>query len=163
MSERITARDIMSTAFVRLPATTPLRDVLPQLTARDGAARAVVVEGDGGEVLGLVTPRLLLRALFRGGVPERAPDEERGAEDRLLDQARERLDDPIRALASHVPLTASDDPLVRLLRVTKDETVDCFLVSGGGRVEGLVWVADIFRAAAALSLTPEVAPGSREA
>ncbi|HMB69602.1 MAG TPA: CBS domain-containing protein [bacterium] len=162
MSDRITARDIMSTAFLKLSGATPLRDVLPRLTSRDGGARAVVVEGEGGVVLGLVTPRLLLRALFRDGVPERAPDEERSAEDRLLDQARQRLDDPVRTVVSHVPLAASDDPLVRLLRITKDEAVDCLLVSGGGSVKGVVWVADIFRAAAALSLTPEVSRRSGE-
>lgn len=156
MAERTTARDVMSTSFLRLSGATPLRQVLPALTPTGNRIPAVVVEGDGGELLGVVTPRLLLRALFRGGIPERAPGEERSAEERLLDRARERLDEPIRSLVSHVPLAAPADPLVRLLRITKDESVECLLVAEGGRVAGIVWLPDVFRAAAALALTPGV-------
>lgn len=156
MAERTTARDVMSTAFLRVSGGTPLRHVIAALTGSGARARAVVVEGGGGEVLGLVTPRLLLRALFRDGVPERRPDEERSAEDRLLDQARDRLDDPIRGMVSHAPLATPGDPLVRLLRITRDESVECLLVVEAGRVSGLVWLPDVFRAAAALALAPEV-------
>jgi CBS domain-containing protein len=134
--------------------------VLPLLTPEPDGIRAVVVEGEGGELLGLVTPRLLLRALFRGGVPERDPDEERSAEERLLDVVRDRLGEPIRALVSHVPLAAPGDPLVRLLRITKDDAVECLTVVEGGKVAGIVWLPDVFRAAAGLALTPEVSPGS---
>jgi CBS-domain-containing membrane protein len=162
MAERTAARDVMSTAFLRVPGATPLREVLRALDPGGRRARAVVVEGEGGEVLGLVTPRLLLRALFRSGVPERAPGEERGAEERLLDRVRDRLDEPVRGVVSHVPLAAPGDPLVRLLRITKDDAVECLMVVEGGKVAGILWLPDVFRAAAGLALTPEMSPGSGE-
>jgi CBS domain-containing protein len=162
-SERLVARDLMTSPRERIGADRPLQEAIARLAAgaEGGAPPAIVVEDEEGRYAGLITARLLLAALFPEARPAPAVAGSPAAdaartEAELLDaiavstkeRVRDRLD---RAL----PTAAPGDRLLDLIAKACSRDVEWLPVVEEGRAIGLVPVTELLYRAALLALTPE--------
>ena len=154
-AEAITARDLMRAEVRTIEFDRPLRDALRSLADYDERRRPtplVVTDGDGA-FAGVVTPLALHLALLQG-----IPIDELGRlpEPDLLAAVRPQLDQPVSGvMVSEVPRACPDDRLFTLMKSATERQLDYTVVLDDGRVVGVIYVTDIFRAAASLALTHE--------
>ena len=159
MAENLTARDLMGASFLQLPADAPLREALALLLGPGAApkgAQTLVVTAPDGSLRGLLTPRSLLRALVGSLPPDEAAGDDAAFERAMLRALAARLGAPVGELAFRdVPRAAPTDRLLHLMELIGDRRLESVPVTEGGRVVGLVTLADVFSAAASLALAPE--------
>jgi CBS domain-containing protein len=183
VSENRTARDLMNASFLRLGTDAPLREAVALLlgpgAAPKGAQTLVVTDADG-RLHGLLTPRSLVRSLVRECLPadeptdgERPDDERPDGEPADAGTAAPSPDDGrletdlLRALTvcrekplgevaeTDVPRVAPDTRLLHLMELIGDQRRESVPVTEDDRVIGIVHLAEVFAAAAALALAPE--------
>lgn len=156
MAPDITARDLMRLAFLRLGAAHTLREALailldPEAQQADGPRVLVVLHPDG-TFAGTLTMRFLLRAL----TPHWATDEESDDMDfeaRLLAAVQDRLDLKVTEAMNRDALTVGpDERLPRLVEAMQEKRLDCVPVIEDDRVAGVIFLTDVFSAAARLAL-----------
>lgn len=160
MADNIVARDLMRPSFIRLGRQHLLREtmgiVLDQLRRRETARVLIVLDPDGSYA-GALTTRGLLKALL----PEWMQDEEvdPAAEDfeaRLLEAMRERLDWSVdRVMDRDKPTVGPETRLPRLIEIMRDGRLDAMPVLDKGRVLGVIYLSDVFNAAAGLALSAQ--------
>jgi CBS domain-containing protein len=168
MKQKIAARDLMTLTFLRLGSGHTLREALGILLdpqAPESAPRVLIVLNPDGTFAGTLSTRFLLRALVPEWVeredesPEKETpggnplEEEADYGKRLLHSMQERLNLKVgQAMNPDVPTVGPGECLPRLIELIHTKRLDCLPVLDNGRVVGVVYVADIFNAAAQLAL-----------
>ena len=160
MTGKIIARDLMQTTFLRLGAGHTLREatgILLDPLARQEDPRVLVVLNPDGSLAGLLTTRLLLRALVDAGPGEGAEAaDETNCERLLLGAVQQRLDLRVAdILSADFPVAAPHDRLPRLIELIQNRRFDSIPVVEEGRVVGIVFLTSVFNAAAALALAAQ--------
>jgi CBS domain-containing protein len=167
MAENIRARDLMRSSFLRLGAGHTLREALSILLdhqAREEGPRVLIVLSPDAGFAGMLTTRYMLRALVPDWVREETDFEDNLAfEKRLLDSMEEKLEMRVtEAMNRDVPTATPEDRLPRLIERMQDKRLDCLPVVEHGRVVGVIYLTDVFNAAARLALaaqTDDASPG----
>jgi Mg/Co/Ni transporter MgtE len=160
----------MNQTFLRLSASHTLREALGILLdpeAPESAPRVLIVLNPNGSFAGTLSALSLLRALAPEWTESATEDDEQGGpgaerhaggEDtapgkQMLHAMQDRLNLKVgHAVNSNVPAVSPDERLERLIQLIHQRHLDCLPVLDGGRVVGVVYVADIFNAAASLAL-----------
>ena len=160
MAKNITARDLMKLSFLRLGSEHSLREALGILLDTEagvGGQRVLIVLGADGSFAGTLTTRSLLHALLPLWVDEQlATTDEVQFERRLLSAMEGKLDLKVgQAMQRDVPTVGFDDRLPHLIEIMQDKRLDCVPVLDGERVVGVVFLTDVFNAAAALALATQ--------
>ncbi len=148
----------MRKAFATIEAASPLSEVFECLTDSDEHKTPlplIVVNGDG-TFAGVLTPMALYRALLR---KVRLNDIPALGNDPFLEKMREQLNMPVsEAMVREVPRAYPDDGLCSLMRINIDRCeprIEFTPVLENDSVIGIVYVTEIFHAAASLTLTPD--------
>lgn len=164
----IKARDLMSTTFMRIGGGHSLRETIGilfepagpiQTQAPPDVARTLVVVEPDGTFSGLLTPRYLMLALFRGWQPDEAvlKDDQR-LSDILLTRGSERLKMSVaEAMNREAPVIHPDDGMLKMLKLAGEKRLECLPVVNpeNGNAIGIVSMNTLFRALADISLTAE--------
>jgi CBS domain-containing protein len=160
MPDAVTAESLMLRHFERLRSDKCLRDAMHALVhvqSQDDIPNVLVVVDEHGEFEGLLTARLLFRSLLALWMPGHAVR----SDPEQLDQALLQLVDDRADLAVHdalirgLPVAAPGDRLLRLIRIATEHRLEFVPVVEDKAVLGLVPVTEVFRATAALALTPD--------
>ncbi len=153
--EFITARSLMRVEFQVIGLDRPLREALRILTSCDEREKPapLVVTGGDGSFAGVLTPLAVHLALLQGISIEqlgRLPEAD------LLATVESKLDQPVSGAAvSEVPRAHPDDRLFTLMKNATERRLEYSVVLEEDRVVGVIFVTDIFRAAASLTLAHE--------
>ena len=149
MADQIIARDLMRTDFERIHIGQTLGEAMVALrkTQREDRLPSALMVVDEDDVYqGLLTARLLIRILVGDAAADDAA---------LLQIASERLDERVgETLIDGIPVVASDDRLLTLIRRGAATRLDFVAVVDEGRPVGLAPITAIFEAVAAMALTP---------
>ena len=154
MPDAPTARDLLSTRYLTIEENQRLGDAFaiqlaPGATS-EGEHTFVVTHADGGYA-GLLSQRRFLTALFGNwNLDVQSTDGE--LEAALRDRLEVTVADVMERNRPHV---APDTPLPDLITLMVDPEFECLPVLEHGAIRGVIYVADVFRTAAALALTPE--------
>ncbi|NNC90196.1 MAG: CBS domain-containing protein [Akkermansiaceae bacterium] len=149
----ITARSLMKTDFRTIESDRPLREAM-ELLLDFGDQRPplpVVVMHADGSFAGLITPRALFKGLLRKLRPEEVaalpePD--------LLAAMDGQLDLPVaEAMVRDMPRAYLDDRLITLMKINCEHRQEFTPVLEDDRVLGIIYLTDIFHAAASLAIT----------
>jgi CBS domain-containing protein len=163
VAERTTARELLRERTTTLREDSTLREALMAMLAERGDRDAVCtfpVVAPDGSLRGLLPAHHLLKALaapLSSAIGSRGPDG-------LLLRAGSRLADRVGdVMLRDVPVAHPDDGLLRLMDLTAGHGLECVPVVEGGRVVGIVRLADVFGLAADLALAPGTGnPESRQ-
>ena len=159
MPPDITAQDLMRPNFLRIGAGHTLREALgilldPQ-TRRRGTTVLFVLRPEG-TLAGVLTTRTLLRAL----IPDWAQQEPSEGidipafEKRLLGEIQNQLDRRVtEAMATDFETALPSDRLAVLIERMQTKRLECMPVLESDRVVGVIYLTDVFNAAAQLALT----------
>ena len=154
----ITARSLMRTTFRTIAADRPLheaKDYLLDFPDKQSPLPLIVVHGNGS-LAGLLTPVALFRALLR---KVRLEEIHTIAEPELLAAMDGQLGMPVsEAMMREVPRAYPDDRLVALMKLNserREHRVEFTPVLENETVIGIIYITDIFHAAASLALTHE--------
>ena len=151
----ITARDLVKTDFRTIGSDRPLWEAMELLVDygdKQTPAPLVVVHGDGS-FAGLLTPVALFKALLRKVRPEEMPT---GPEADLYEAMSGQLELPVaEAMVREVPRAYPDDRLTALMKINTEHRLEYSPVLENDAVIGIIYVTDIFHAAASLALTHE--------
>jgi len=169
MSENITARDLMSLAFLRLGSGHSLREAVSILLNPEAGAegrRVLIVLNPDGSFAGTLTTRFMLRALLPEWA-DSAPESQDGPEfeRRLHDAMQEKMELTVAdAMNPNVPTVEYGERLPHLIEIMLEKRLDCMPVIEAGRVVGVVYLTDVFVAAARLALAAQanIAPRKQE-
>ena len=151
----ITARGLMKADFRTIGSNVPLREALRILTGcgDEQGPTPLVVTAPDGSFAGVLTPLALYLALLKG---IHIDDLGSIGEPDLLEAVRPELDQPVSAvMVTDVPLVRPEDRLFLLMKSATRYRVEYSLVLVQKRVVGVIFVTDIFRAAASLALAHE--------
>ncbi|HPS00438.1 MAG TPA: CBS domain-containing protein [Candidatus Sumerlaeota bacterium] len=160
MTGNILARDLMKTSFLRVGTTHTLREALAILlspTSRSEGPRVFVILNLDGTFAGTLSLRYLLKAL----VPDWAFDDAaltdpKAFEEKLLAAMPERLDMTVSEAMKHDQTFATPtDRLPKLIQLMQSRELQCLPVLDHNRVAGVLYLNDVFRAAAHLALTTQ--------
>ncbi|MBN1867073.1 CBS domain-containing protein [Candidatus Sumerlaeota bacterium] len=161
MADEIVARDLVRSVFLRVGTDHTLRETLGVLLdplARGQRPRVLIVLNTDCSFAGLLTTRDILRTLLPDWIDDTDPREENedAFEPRLLDALRSRLDvKVVAAMKTDVSVAAPSDRLPTLLSTMLSQRVDSIPVLDGGRILGVVHLADVFSACARLALASQ--------
>lgn len=110
-----------------------------------------VVTHEDGSYAGLLSLRRFLVGLFGNwNLEVRSNDAD------LEDALRDRLDVKITDIMErNRPQVTMTTPLLELIDKMVDPEFECLPVIEHGRIKGVIYIAEVFRVAASLSLTPE--------
>jgi len=150
-----TARDLLSDDFAVLGTDTTLREVARRFASSSPApVPAVLFVNEDGTYAGMLTLRLLLRALARETFSQQQtpPEDEQAIMIRHRSLLQESaLDHFVR----DVPVLSPEDRLPRLIERASRQKVECLPVLEHGKPLGIVHIAVIFEKAAGMALTPD--------
>ena len=154
MSEAPTAGDLMSQRYLRIDEQRTLRDAFEVLMDSGATAEGehtFVVTHEDGSFAGLLSLRRFLVGLFGNwNLDVRGDDAE------MQSALRDRLDTRIADVVErNRPKVSLDTPLLQLIRMMIEPEFECLAVIEHGSIKGVVYVADVFRNASTLALTPE--------
>ncbi len=146
LSERVTAREVMTRDVAQVPSDAPLRKVVEAVMGKIYRAVPVV---ENGRPVGIVTNQDLVE---RGGVLARVellaalPGAERDRALEALDQERKTARD----VMTRDPVTvAEDEPLTAVAKVMAERRLKRLpVVDGSGRLTGMVSRLDLLRTVA---------------
>ncbi len=148
------ASDLMTKRFLRISTEHTIREAMGiilygEQTKHDTGAIAII--NQEGDFAGVVTPNQIVWGL----VGDWKPVEGNSGESEFLPFAESRLSLSVSTLLTPEPTTASPQTsLARLVLMAGASESECIPVIDEGRVEGLVYATDIFKAAADIALTP---------
>lgn len=156
--ENLQARDLMRRSFLRLGSEHTLREALGILLAtlkRPGGPRVLSILNTDGSFVGILTTRYLLKALVPDWVRDnKVEPEELKFEHHLLSSMREKLDLKIKdAMNRNISPVSPTDRLPILIDKLRDKHAGCLPVLENERLVGIIYLTDIFNAAAGLALT----------
>ena len=156
--ENLEAKDLMRRSFLRLGSEHTLREALGILLAtlkRPGGPRVLSILNPDGSFAGILTTRYLLKALVPDWVREdEAVPEEIEFEQHLLTTMRDKLDLQIQdAMNRDVSTVSPTDRLPLLIEKLRDKHAGCLPVLENERLVGIIYLTDVFNAAAGLALT----------
>ncbi len=148
-----TARSLMKAEFRTIESGQPLREALEVLLdfrEKTTPVPVVVVHTDG-RYAGLFTPLAVFKSLLQkqrldqlGNIPEKE----------LLSAMDGQLDLPVaEAMIADAPHAGPDDRLLALLEMNSERRLEITPVLEDDRVIGILYVTDIFNAAASLAIT----------
>ncbi|MFW6303913.1 MAG: HPP family protein [Candidatus Sumerlaeota bacterium] len=160
MADNITARDLIKASFLRLGETHSLREAMGILLdpqAQKEEPRVLTILNPEGKLEGILTTRHLLMALLPEWVEEEQSDiSEEDFEQRLLEAMQDKLDITVRdAMLTDIPLVAPDARLPDLIEILQDRRLDCVPVLENERIIGVVFLTDVYTAAAQLALASQ--------
>ncbi len=156
----ITARDLMITGTTSISSDATLRDArraLLDLSPANATPKVLVVVGDQGEYLGLITARLLIKSLLSTWMPNRSTRQDADRlEAEMLDAVAVRSSALVReALVGSQPTVAPGDRLHVLIELACDKRIECLAVIDEGKPVGIIPMTSVVRAAASLALRPD--------
>lgn len=113
---------------------------------------AIVVVDEKGDFAGVLTPHHVVLGLLN----EHDPSEAGATEEVFLHSVEDHLGNTVLdVLPATQPTVSPSAPLAQLIRLAAEGSYECIPVIEEGRVEGLVYITDIFKAAASIALNPE--------
>ena len=146
-----TARDLMTKRFLRISTLHTLRETMGILLYGDQKKQdtgAVAVIDQEGDFAGIITPDDVVH-----GLTESTPA---GSQEAFLNQVKDKLSKTVADILPKELVTAlPETSLAELLKLASENECECIPVIEQGRVEGIVYLTDIFKAAAMLALNPE--------
>ena len=147
------ARDLMSRTYLTIGEQQTLREAFSVLMDSDATAdgeHTFVVLHEDGSYAGMLSLRRFLGGLFANwNLDVRSNDAE------LEHALRERLDEKAAAITEwNRPQVSPEMPLTDLMTAMVDPEFECLPVIEENQILGVVYIADVFRAAASLALTP---------
>lgn len=154
MTKAPTARDLMSPNYLTICEHQTLREAFAVLLDDEATANGehtfVVAHEDGG-FAGMLSLRGFLGGLFANwNLDVRSSDAE------LEPALRDRLDEKIAGITEgNRPRVSPDMPLTDLIEAMVEPEFECLPVIEGDEVLGVIYIADVFRTAASLALTPQ--------
>ena len=165
MAENITARDLMKPSFLRLGAEHTLRQILSILLdplARGEDPRVLIALDSEGGLAGVLTTPRMIEALLPEWIADHADDERTEAlERKALSAMRENLDLKIAdVMRADTPAVDPQARLPLLIDRMLETRMDCLPVMEGSRVVGVVYLTDVFSAAAGLALAGQPDSGA---
>ena len=152
MSDNIppTAVDLRSPNFLTIGEDNTLRNVMSILMDRNatvGGEHTFVVSDDNNAYSGILSQRRLLTTLF--------DNPGRGASD-VKPVLLERLERKVsEVMERDRPVLEPSTPLLEIIRLMVEPEFECLPILENGKVDGVVYIADVFRTASGLALTPE--------
>ncbi len=160
MADYIVARDLMKASFLRLGEKHSLREamgILLDSQAQQEEPRVLTILNPEGKFEGLLSTRYLLQALLPDWVEEdQAGMSEEDFEQKLLEAMQDKLDMIVKdAMLSDVPEVKPDDRLPLLIEIMQDRRLECVPVLDDGRILGIVYLTDVYTAAAQLALASQ--------
>jgi len=157
MPDVIVARDLMLREFTQFPVDGTLGEAMAALReaqAVESRPNALMVVDAGGDFVGMLTAKMLIRILVdtdpesRGGAPK-VDDAQ------LLQAVTQRLDRQVGSVLPETPAVRSDARLMTMIRRGLPTRLDFVPVVDDRKPVGLVPITAIFQATASLALTPE--------
>lgn len=145
------AEDLMTKRFLRISTQHNLREALALLLygeQQNAETAAIAVIDTQGDLAGILTPECVVAGLSgQEGEPHQSPE-----------SLNESIDKNFPITIDHVmkkgiPTVRHDTPLPELIKLATQDKHECLPVCDEGRVVGLVYVSDIFKAAASTALT----------
>lgn len=146
------AKDLMTPRFLRVSTQHSLREALGLVLygeekGYDTAAIAVIdTEGD---LAGILTHEALVKGLAGNGD---VPIEQAKFLERVETNFKRTIAD---VMHPDIPKVAPETPVAELIYLMSHNKYECLPVMEEARVVGLVFVSDVFRAAAQHALTPD--------
>ena len=154
MSEAPTARDLVSQRYLSIEEQHTLREAFAVLMDEGSTSEGehtFVVTHEDGSYSGLLSLRRFLIGLFGNwNLEVRSNDAE--LEDALRDRLGLKITD---IMERNRPQVAMNTPLLELMDKMVDPEFECLPVVEHGKIKGVIYIAEVFRVAASLSLTPE--------
>ena len=148
----------MKTGFRTIEDNRPLREAQGYLVDFDEkqSPLPLVVVRSNGSFAGLLTPTALFRSLL---CEVRLDELDKLTQPELLAAMADQLDKPVsEAMVSEVSRAKPEDQLVKMMTMNaehKGHRVEFTPVLENNIVIGIVYITEIFHAAASLALTPE--------
>ena len=146
------AKDLMTPRFLRVSTEHSLREALGMVLhgeAKGYDTAGIVVIDQEGDLAGILTHAALVKGLAGEG---EVPAEQVAFLQSVEVQFGKTIDD---IMETEMPQVTADTPVAELIFLMPRNQFECLPVMEETRVIGLVYVSDIFRAAAQLALTPE--------
>ena len=149
----VTAEQIMTKRFLRISTEHTLREALALLLygeRKKAETAAIVVIDTLGDFAGILTPDCVVKGLSNSdATPLDSPET-------LALRIEKNFPVTIdTVMKKRIPIVSKETKLANLIALSASGKHECLPVSEEGRIEGLVYVSDIFKAAAGLALTSE--------
>ena len=154
MNDSPTAADLVSQRYLTIGEQATLREAIAVLMDERATAEGehtFVVTREDGSYAGLLSLRRFLVGLFGNWNLD-----VRSAEGELEQALRDRLDMKVADVVErNRPQLTLGTPLLEVIPKMVDPEFECLPVLEHGVIKGVVYVADVFRLASTLALTPE--------
>lgn len=149
------ASDQMTKRFLRISTAHTLRETIGIILygeQKNYDTGAIAIIDQEGEFAGIVTPHQVALGLL----DDWTPPESGSPETAFVNSVESHLNKTIRdILKPDQPVAKPDATLARLVKLAGESEYECIPVVEEGRVEGLVYVSDLFKATANVALTPD--------
>lgn len=155
MPEGLTARDLMTKRFLRISTAHTLRETMGIILYGEQKKHdtgVIVVIDEEGDFAGCVTPENVVGALSQDWEPKGDESDEEAYLTHVQGNLGRKVSEVVN---SSYPRVSYETNLATMVRLAGDDEYECLPLVEGGRVEGLVYVSDVFKAAAQVSLSPE--------
>lgn len=146
-----TAADLMTKRFLRISTEHNLREALALLLygeQQKAETAAIAVIDTQGDFAGILTPDCIVSGLS-GQTPHLDAAQLSQAIEGNFPQTIDHV------MKKGIPSVQADTPLPVLIKHVSEQKHECLPVCENGRVEGLVYVSDIFKATATAALTTQ--------
>ena len=157
MSSTTTAADLLTKRFLRISTEHTLSEMLSIILYGEQKKHdtgAIVLINPEAEFAGIVTHNTLMTALSPSLKEDRSSYESSEAFFKAVD-ARLHLNVTDFVSPEDWPSARLNTPLAKLAKIASEHECECIPVIEDNRVEGLVYLTDIFAATAGVALTPE--------
>ena len=145
----------MSKRFLRISTAHTLRETMGIILhgeKRGYNTAAIAIINQEGDFAGVITPSQVALGLLG----DLAPDEDGSKSENFLQYLESRLPITVDAILSpDQPTVDPETSLATLAKLAGESDFECIPALSEGRVEGLVYTADIFKEVAAIALNPE--------
>ena len=150
-----TAKDIMTKRFLRISTQHTLRETMGIILYGEQKKHdtgAIVIIDSEGDFAGTITPRNVLLGLLN----DWNPPTDTISQEPFLESAKDNLSKTIGdVLQRGQPTVLLDTSLAELIALAGQYEFECIPVMNEGRVEGLVYISDLFKATANVALSPD--------
>ena len=155
MPEQKTAEEMMTKRFLRISTQHTLREAMGIILYGEQKKQdtgAIAIIGEEGDFAGIITPHHIVQGL----VGEWKAEQEATQASDFLENVQNRMHQTIGdILPAPQPTVGLTGKLGELIKIAGEAEYECIPVIEEGRVEGLVYVSDIFKEAASIALTPD--------
>lgn len=150
-----TAYDLMTKRFLRISTQHTLRETMGIILYGEQKKQdtgAIAIIDTDGNFAGTITPRDVVMGLL----DEWSPSEDESSQEPFLESVSERLSKTIGDILQRgQPTALLQTGLPELILLAAQYKYECIPVVEEGRVEGLVYISDLFKKTASLALSPE--------